>query len=157
MGARSGWRRTERTSSNLTAGLLNGGIFQTFATTIGQSYLVRFDVSGNPGDAPSNGFPRVKEMRVNVGDVSRDFEFDSTGLTTITLVWEPVSFAFVATGTTETLSFTSLTPFANSYGALIDNVSVTAVAVPELSTLILLGVGLTMLARAQGRKSLSEN
>ena len=31
---------------------LGGTIFQTFPTTIGQSYAVSFDLSGNPGDAP---------------------------------------------------------------------------------------------------------
>jgi hypothetical protein len=40
------------------------------------------------------------------------------------LTWQPITFSFTATGTTATLSFTSLTPFANSYGALIDNVRV---------------------------------
>ena len=33
---------------------LNGAIYQTFGTIPGQRYDVSFDLSGNPGDAPSN-------------------------------------------------------------------------------------------------------
>ena len=57
-------------------------------------------------------------------------------------------FSFLASDTTTTLSFTSLTPTANSYGALIDNVSVTGSSVPdpvpEPGTVFLLGTGLAM-------------
>ena len=123
---------------------LNGGLFQTFATTVGQHYTVSFDLSGNPGDAPGNGLPRVKQVRVAVGAFTQDYQFDSTGLTTVTLRWQPIAFLFIASAASETLSFTSLTPTANSYGPLIDNVSIspTTTPVPEPSALLLLGSGL---------------
>ncbi|MEQ1869139.1 MAG: choice-of-anchor C family protein [Vicinamibacterales bacterium] len=126
---------------------LNGAIYQTFATLVGQTYQVSFDLSGNPGDGRGtlgNGLPLVKQVRVAVGGVTHDYQFDSTGLTTVTLLWQPISFAFIASGTTETLSFTSLTPTPNSYGALVDDVRVepALTAVPEPTSLLLLGTGL---------------
>jgi len=67
---------------------LNGGIFQTFATTVGQAYAVSFALSGNPGDAPSNGLPLVKHVRVAVAGFTQDYQFDTTGLGQLTLVWQ---------------------------------------------------------------------
>jgi choice-of-anchor C domain-containing protein len=102
---------------------LAGGIEQTFATAVGQSYVVTFDLSGNPG-----GPPQVKTVRVAVDGFTQDYSFNSSGQSIQALTWQPVTFSFTATGATVTLSFTSLTPFANSYGALIDNVRVSAVS-----------------------------
>lgn len=117
---------------------LGGSVFQSFAATPGQRYLLSFDLSGNPGDAPSNGLPRIKQIRVTVGDLSQDYAFDSTGLTTTTLRWDHIAAGFLASNAVETVSFRSLTPFENSYGALIDNITIEAVPVPEPGTLMLL-------------------
>ena len=104
---------------------LGSGIQQTFSTTPGQSYVVSFDLSGNPGTgAAGTGLPTIKSIRVTVADVLHDYQFDSTGQSITTLNWVPISFSFVASDITTTLAFTSLTGFANSYGALIDHVSV---------------------------------
>jgi choice-of-anchor C domain-containing protein len=108
---------------------LSGGIEQTFATVVGQSYVVTFDLSGNPG-----GPPQVKTVRVAVDGFTQDYAFDSSGQSIQGLTWQPITFSFIATGTTATLSFTSLTPFANSYGALIDNVRVSALPGTSVKT-----------------------
>jgi choice-of-anchor C domain-containing protein len=112
-----------------------GGIAQTFATTLGQTYVVSFDLSGNP-----QGGPLVKDVRVEAGAFTQDYTFDTFGQTRENLIWQTITFSFVATGATTTLSFASLSPSDNSYGALIDNASVTAV--PEPASLVLLETGL---------------
>ena len=58
---------------------LAGGIQQTLATTIGQTYWVMFDLSGNPGDSPFNGLSVVKQVRVAVDGFTQDYSHDTTG------------------------------------------------------------------------------
>ena len=130
---------------------LDGSIYQTFATTLGQLYDVTFDLSGNPGDAPTNGLPRIKSVRAAADGFSGDYSFDTTGLTTTTLTWNTVAFSFIASGDSATLRFTSLTGTPNSYGALIDNVNVAAVPspVPESGTFALSLLALASLASAR--------
>lgn len=120
------------------------GIQQTFATVAGTEYLVSFDLSGNP-----QGGPSLKSMRVGVGGFSRDYTFDTSGQTLDALLWQRIAFSFLATGDAATLSFMSLSSTPSSYGALVDNVSVAAV--PEPSTLLLLGFGLVLSLRQRFR------
>lgn len=118
-----------------------GGIQQTFATIAGQTYVVSFDLSGNPGNGlPGTGLPTIKQVRVSVGGFSEDYTFDSSGQSIASLVWTPVSFSFVALDASDTLSFVSLSLDSSaSYGALVDNVGVAPV--PEPSALSLLAIG----------------
>ncbi|MEM7066025.1 MAG: choice-of-anchor C family protein [Cyanobacteria bacterium P01_B01_bin.77] len=94
-----------------------GGIAQTFETTIGERYLVSFDLAGNVGRGP-----RIKTARVDVADVSQDFEYDSIGQSFATLEYDQHSFEFIATESETTLQFSSLT--GSGWGPNIDNVSV---------------------------------
>jgi len=125
-----------------------GGIEQTFSTWLGVTYLVFFDLSGNP-----QGGPTVKSLRVTVDGFTQDYAFDTTGQTRENLIWQPISFSFVASGPSATLSFASLSPSNNSYGTLIDNVRVNTV--PEPATAWLVGFGFAVAALLRGRKSLS--
>lgn len=111
-----------------------GGIQQTFATTPGQRYLLAFDLSGNPG-----GPPLLKQMRLDIAGLTQNYSHDSTGQIREALLWQAISLPFVASGSTTTLAFTSLSPAGNSFGALIDNVSVAPV--PEPATLLLVSAG----------------
>jgi choice-of-anchor C domain-containing protein len=95
------------------------GVSQTFATVAGRTYIVSFDLSGN-----AEGPPVVKRVRVTVDGFSQDYDHDSTGQTKTSLLWQSISFSFVASGTTATLSFMSLQETANSFGPLIDRVRV---------------------------------
>jgi choice-of-anchor C domain-containing protein len=116
------------------------GIQQTFATEIGQTYSVTFDLSGNP-----EGGPLLKQLQVSVGDFSQDYSFDSSGQTLDALIWQTVTFSFVALDTTSTLAFTSLSSTPSSFGPLVDNVSVTAV--PEPATVLLMAAASSFLFR----------
>ena len=120
------------------------GVRQTFATVSGQTYVVGFDLSGNPV-----GGPVVKNVRVNVDGFTQDYAFDVTGLSLDALMWQPIGLSFVAPGTSSTLSFMSLQATPNSYGPLIDNASVTPV--PEPSTWLLVSSGLVAVYRHRKR------
>jgi choice-of-anchor C domain-containing protein len=114
-----------------------GGIEQSFATLVGDTYIVSFDLSGNP-----QGGSRFKPLRVSVGGLTSDFVFDSAGQTIDALIWQAVVFSFVATNTVSTLRFESLSSSDSSFGALIDHVDVSSV--PEPSTLVLVATGLVI-------------
>jgi choice-of-anchor C domain-containing protein len=121
------------------------GIAQTFATSIGEAYIVRFDLSGNP-----QGGPLIKQARVTVDSFTQDYAFDAEGQTLDALIWQPIEFSFLASSTSATLSFMSLTSTPNSYGALIDNVRVDTV--PEPSSLLLFTAGLVATICANRRR-----
>ena len=101
---------------DLDGAFSTGGISQTFSTSPGTRYLVTFDLSGNP-----EGAPRIKNVRVSAGGVTQDFSFDTTGQSRSNLRWQPASFTFVANGTSATLTFSSLSPAGNSWGAFVDH------------------------------------
>lgn len=111
-----------------------GGIQQTFDTLIGQAYLVSFAMSGNPG-----GGSMLKGLNVAVGDVSLNYSVDVTGQAIDALLWQPVSFSFIALGPQSTLRFSSLSASSSSYGALIDGVEIGPVPEPATGLLLLLG------------------
>jgi len=130
-----------------------GSISQSFAVTDGALYTVSFLVAGNPDNGPI-----IKELGVTTNGSSQSFFFDVTGFDKSNMGWTTETFNFIASGSTETLTFTSLAcadvspPCA--FGAALDNVSVSA-AVPELSTwgMMLIGfVGVGFVAYRRTKK-----
>jgi choice-of-anchor C domain-containing protein len=102
-----------------------GEISQTFDTTVNSTYVVTFDMSGNPDDNANES--AVKTMTVSVGGATAFFSFDSSVITdrTVDMHWLPKSLSFVgqANATQATLVFTSTT--GTGWGPVIDNVVIT--------------------------------
>ncbi len=119
-----------------------GSVSATFATVIGNAYLVTFDMAGNP----DGGFA-VKYLYVDVGGGADGYGFDTTGRSSANMGWVSQSYNFVATSTSTTLKFTSFEN--NSYGPALDNVIVADARqgeVPEPGTYALMAGGLAALA-----------
>jgi choice-of-anchor C domain-containing protein len=99
-----------------------GAISQTLATTIGNTYDVTFDLSGNP-----EGLPTTKTLTVGAtGATTADYSFDTVaaGNSVTDMKWSPQTYSFVATSPSTVLSFASTT-IAGAYGPALDNVNVT--------------------------------
>ena len=111
---------------NATGGsAIGNGVQQTIATVPGQTYVLSFDLSGNPA---GGNVPNPKLLRVQVtGSPDHVFAYDVTGHSGVNWGWAPQSFTFVATSATTTLSF--LTAMAGTtFGPAVYNVAVTALA-----------------------------
>jgi len=117
-----------------------GGIEQVIHTTPGNTYLVTFDMAGNP--VPGSGLvPPIFTMDVSASGSptpTGSFSFDTTGHTTGNMGWTQKQWTFVAGGTDTTLRFMSTTD-SSLWGPALDNVSV--VPVPAAVLLGLLGLG----------------
>lgn len=116
----------------------SGGISQVIATQIGESYLLTFDLSGNP----DHDFP-VKTIRVRIADEGSDFSFDtlSSGATFGDMRWQRVALAFKADSIVTTIEFRSATP-SSFNGPAIDNVQVRATSFEQAQTTIALYPGI---------------
>jgi len=95
-----------------------GRIQQTFKTTPGTTYRVTFAL-----DANRQGPPDVKRLKVSAAGQSKAFSFDGKK----NKKWKLFTWEFTARSDRTTLAFTSLSVKGNDYGALLDDVSVTAV------------------------------
>lgn len=127
----------------------SGTLSQTFDTIAGQSYLVTFQLSGNPA-----GGPLVKQVQVSASDSSQTFDYDiQTILPTnlpFDITYEQEEFPFTAVNSSTTLSFASLTYLTGDtgFGPIIDNVSVSAVPEPaSMSVVTVAGFGLGLRRR----------
>lgn len=136
------WQASDGTKSIDLAGNYQHGLIvgTAFDTVVGQSYRVQFDMAGNP-DRPYN----KSLVSLSTGDVftTHSFTFEQAGNTHQDMGWVTQYFDFVATSDSATLFFGDITNEMNpdeAWGAALDNVRVDAV--PEPSTVLLLGAGL---------------
>lgn len=121
-----------------------GGISQDITGLIaGRQYDVSFALAGNPRRG-QKGDQLEKIVNVSAGDFLGDFTFDITGKSNDNMGWVMKSFSFIAGSTTEKLTFTSTK--GTPWGPAIDNVSVTAAAVPLPAAMWLLGGAVAGLA-----------
>jgi choice-of-anchor C domain-containing protein len=131
------WQASDGVRSLDMSALNPGSIAsQTFATAIGSTYLVTFDMAGNPNIG--NSGTTLKDLRVLAAGQQADFQFDTTGHTKSSMGWVPKSWSFTANATTTTLTFQSLT--GGNSGPALDNVSV--IPAPGAFLLGAMGLGL---------------
>ena len=96
-----------------------GTLSQTFDTTIGNTYDVEFQLSGNP-----DGPPSIKTLEVSAtGAAVGLFTYDVTGNDRANMNWTTETYSFLATSASTTLSFISTTE--TPFGPALDNVVVT--------------------------------
>ena len=121
------WQASEGVRSIDMTGASAGQISQTVPTIPGLTYVVTFDMSGNPGP------PSVKLMTVTAdAGQAQTFSYDTiaTGNTQADMKWEVKQYTFTATGATTLLAFTSDVPGFS--GPTLDNVRLEEVPqVPE--------------------------
>ena len=113
-----------------------GTVSQDLATVAGQTYTIGFDLSGNP-----DGGPATKTLDVSAAANSSTYTYTTGSNTHSNMLYVSELFTFTATSALTTLSFTSATYFVDgsvsAFGPVLDNVH----AVPEPSTIALLGLG----------------
>ncbi len=109
-------------------GTTTGSVSQVIPTTVGATYQVTFDLSGNPDTSadPSLTSPSLKDVRVDAtGAAPQDFTFDTAamGNTHENMMWQGKTYSFVATTSSTTVTFTS--QIVGAFGPAVDNVAVT--------------------------------
>lgn len=145
------WQPSEGSRSLDLSGNAPGAISQTFNTTIGQKYVVSFDLAGNP-DEKETGVVKTIGTSIVTGlsTFASTFTFDVTNTSKANMGWTAVSYSFIAEATSATLFFQSLTNTA--YGPALDNIAVAAVPLPASLPLFGAGLaGLAVMARRQRR------
>lgn len=107
-----------------------GAIAQTFATTAGATYIVSFQLSGNP-----DGLPDTKTLDLNaLGNAPTQYSFTLNTSTTnptthLNMGWVPETYTFTATSDSTTLTFAS--DSTGAYGPVIADVAVAPTTPPE--------------------------
>jgi choice-of-anchor C domain-containing protein len=120
------WPASDGSLSIDLSGQGPGAISQALATTVGNTYTVTFDLSGNPACGPA-----VKTGTVSATGGSTDaFSYDTAaaGNTLSDMKWVGQTYSFVATAASTTLTFTSTT--GTTCGPALDNVDVTETVAP---------------------------
>lgn len=139
------WQASDGVRSLDMTAINAGSISQTFATIIGQRYLVSFDLAGNPD---ANGGSRLKSLDVTInGSGLANYTFDTTGFTRNNMGWTGKTYSFLATTAASTLTFTSRNGRAS--GPALDNV---AVSVPEAATWAMMIIGFGLVGAVSRRR-----
>lgn len=136
------WQAAAGQHSLDMSGTQAGTIAQTFDTVAGASYTVTFSLAGNP----DGGAPATKTLRVAAtGGPATDYSVTPSGNSTSNMGWANQTYSFTASGSSTTLSFTSLA--ASNSGPALDDVRVVAgvtgtpaLSAPTLSTWAMLGL-----------------
>ncbi len=122
------WNASEGVRSFALNGSSPGGIAQTFATVPGGEYTLTFWMAGDAFSAPV-----IKNMRVEAGESSSDYQFDASHSWPWGMGWLQQQFIFTAEGGSTMLEFRSLDP--GDVGPTIDDVVITGPTVDVPSTI----------------------
>jgi YVTN family beta-propeller protein len=109
-----------------------GFISQSFNTVVGQTYTVKFNLSGNifPGPSVKNKTMNVLITNLSNNSIvsSQDYTFDTNGLvydgTMEAQRWQEKSFTFVSPATALSIKLSSTCPTCESAGPIVDNVTI---------------------------------
>ena len=129
-----------------------GAISQTFATTPGQSYLVEFRYSGNPGQFGNRPGAKSFDVAWNGGTAGSFVFTHQTGDAWASMRWLQGSVLVTAVGSSSTLTFQGTSTNYGDAGAAVDAVSITQV-VPEPATMAALGLGALALVRRRRKQA----
>ena len=125
------------------------GVYQDIATIAGQVYNLSFWVGRAGGTAAIYANPATVDLQINNGART---SFTNSDLTVGSVNWKLFTTSFTAgAGSTTRISFLNGTPVGTSYAGL-DDVSVTPAAIPEPTSIALLGCGLSV-ALIAGRRA----
>jgi len=138
------WLASNGSRSLDLSGLTTGGILQWVTDlTIGQRHRVKIDLSGNPLDTT----PRPKDKRLLIcssGNGSTTYAYSLTDANTPTIMlYQTVAYDFVAIRNSQPIRLQSLV--SDQYGAVIDNVRISAA--PEFSSWLMMLAGFGIAAR----------
>ena len=113
------WTAADGTRSLDMNGDHPGAISQTIGTQPGASYLVRFSLAGNPGLGAQDFV-----LRATAAGTAVDFAISTTSESSFAnMGWQEMSFTFVATASSTTLTFSSVgTDNVANTGPALDNV-----------------------------------
>ena len=118
------WQASDGSRSIDLSGNNAGSISQALTGLhIGQEYTVTFDLAGNPAGAPA-----FKDLTVTTNTGFGTYTFDTTLTSLGAMAWAPNVYVFIATATTDTLTFISNT--GTAFGPALDNVAIAATPIP---------------------------
>ena len=157
------WQPSNGTYSLDLSGGSPGGISQTIATNVGETYTLTFDHSVNPDLRHSDTARRLDILAINTATNLNDLEDNlllARGTRTFAnMQWLAESFTFTASGTSTRIVFASAPSNLDAGGPTLDNVVLlgngTVAAVPAPAGLLLAGIGGIGLLISRGRKALT--
>ncbi|WP_017295297.1 choice-of-anchor C family protein [Geminocystis herdmanii] len=115
------WQNSDGNRSLDLNGGQAGAISQTFPTKIGERYLVKFDMGGNPDNL---AIP-IRKIIISVGEQQGHFVFDMRGgKTRENMQWQTFKWEFIAEDSMTTLIFSVSQGNTSAYGPTLDNVRV---------------------------------